>query len=71
MQDSNIQAKTKGQVKVNTQVQADISTGAIVAASAIPAAIGLWAVACFVGGMVASGGPFSMIQSFFSAVSGF
>ena len=72
MQDSNVQAKTKGQTqtKVNAQVQSDISTGAMVVATSIPAVIGLWAVACFVGGMVASGGPISMAQSFFTAVTG-
>ena len=72
MQDSNVQAKSKGQtqVKVNTHVHADLSTGAIAAATSIPALIGLWAVTCFVGGMVASGGPMAMIQSFFTAVTG-
>ena len=71
MQDSKVQAKSKGQVKVNTQVNTDVSTGAIVAVSAIPALIGLWAVACFVGGLVASGGPLAMIQSFFTAITAF
>ena len=72
MQDSNVQAKTKGQVKTtdNTQVQVELSTGAMLVAAAVPASIGLWAVACFVGGLVASGGPFSMAQSFFSAAAG-
>ena len=72
MQDSNIQTKTKGQTqtKVNAQVQAALSTGALVVATSVPAMIGAWAVACFVGGMAASGGPISMAQSFFTAVTG-
>ena len=68
MQDAKIQTKTNTQAKVDTKVE--ISKGALVAATAVPAAIGLWAVACFVGGMVASGGPVGMVQSFFSAFTG-
>ena len=68
MQDAKIQTKTNTQAKVDTKVE--ISKGALVVATAVPATIGLWAVACFVGGMVASGGPVGMVQSFFSAFTG-
>ena len=70
MKDANVQAKTKTQAKVDTQVQVELSKGAMFVAASVPATIGLWAVACFVGGLVASGGPVSMAQSFFSAVAG-
>ncbi len=33
-------------------------------------AIGLWAAACIVAGMVASGGPIALVMNWFGAVSG-
>ena len=68
MQDVKIKTNSNTQAKVNTQVE--VSKGAMFVATAVPAAIGLWAVACFVGGLVVSGGPVAMVQSFFSAVTG-
>ena len=34
------------------------------------AIIGLWSVSCFIGGMIASGGPVSFVVSWFKAVFG-
>ncbi len=34
------------------------------------AVVGLWSVACFVGGVIASGGPLSFVASWFKAVFG-
>jgi len=34
-------------------------------------AIGLWSVACMVGGMVAAGGPFKLAFAWLGAVGGF
>lgn len=71
MQDSNVQSKNKGQVKTNadTHVGAIVSNSALFVGSAIPVAIGLWAAACFVGGLM-TGGPLAMLQGFVSAVTG-
>lgn len=72
MQDSNVQSKTKGQTRTNadTQVQSEVFKGAMFVTTAASATIGLWAVACFVGGLVASGGPISMLKGFITAVTG-
>ncbi|MBU0681714.1 MAG: hypothetical protein KKD73_09850 [Proteobacteria bacterium] len=34
------------------------------------AIVGLWSVSCFVGGMIASGGPIAFVASWFKAVFG-
>lgn len=68
MQDASVHTITKGKAKVNSQVE--VSKGALFLVTSVPTVIGLWAVACFVGGMVASGGPVSMAASFFKAVTG-
>lgn len=72
MNNTNIQAKTRNQVKATTTIETKVETskGVMVAASVIPAVVGLWAVACFAGGLVASGGPLAMARSFFTAVTG-
>ena len=65
-------AKTgiSSRVKEQTSVETEISKVTVVALTAVSAAIGIWGLACFVGGMVSSGGPLAFIGSWFSAVSG-
>ena len=61
--------------RVDSQVRTDTAL-AVVGKSTIAVMggasvlVGLWAVACFVGGLMASGGPISMVQSWFGAVIG-
>ena len=72
MQNTKVQTKTKTQscTKANTQAQVEISKGAMFVVTSVPTLVGVWAAACFVGGLISSGGPVSMAKSFFSAVSG-
>ncbi len=72
MQNTKVQVKTKGNTstQANTQAQVEISKGAMFVITSVPTLVGVWAAACFVGGLVASGGPVSMTKSFFTAVSG-
>lgn len=59
-------ATVQAEVKVDTQVY---TVGlAVVGVSAC--AIGLWAAASLVGGMIASGGPLALIADWFTAVFG-
>jgi hypothetical protein len=51
-------------------VETEISQVGIGAMGMVSALIGLWAVACMIGGVVESGGPFSFVKSWFSAVMG-
>jgi len=48
----------------------EISRGAMMALGAVPTLIGIWAAACFFGGLIASGGPIAMAKSWFSALTG-
>lgn len=65
-------AKTKSQPKASStlQAQVDASNGTMATMAAVPAFIGLWAAACFIGGMISSGGPLEMVKNWFSAISG-
>lgn len=47
-----------------------ISTGALAVFGTISALAGLWAVACFVGALLATGGPIALAQAWISAVTG-
>lgn len=49
---------------------AGISTGAAAAFGTIAALIGLWAVACFAGALLAAGGPLALAKAWISAVTG-
>ena len=53
-----------------TGVGSELSQTTILTVGGVSVLIGLWAVACFAGGLVASGGPISMFRQWFQAVSG-
>lgn len=54
------------QATTNTQ----ISTGAVAVFGSISTLVGLWAVACFVGALLTSGGPLALARAWISAVTG-
>ena len=63
--------KTQTRTSVQTQTGLDsISKGSVAVMGGISALIGLWAAACFVGAMISGGGPLSLAQSWFSAITG-
>jgi len=72
-QDATVSIKTKSQARTGASVniEAETSKGTMIAMAAVPAVIGLWAVACFASAMIASGGPFSLAKNWFAAVAGF
>jgi len=49
---------------------AEISKTAVYTVGIVSALIGIWGLACFVGGLVASGGPLAFIGNWFKAVGG-
>ena len=67
--------ETKVQVKkrsihrtaVNAPAKVEVSRGAMIALAAVPTLFGIWAAACFVGGLIACGGPIALVKSWFSA----
>lgn len=60
--------------RVNTleteKTASEISRVAIVGLGMTSALIGLWSLSCMIGGMVESGGPLSLVKSWYSAVIG-
>ncbi|MBU4260990.1 MAG: hypothetical protein KKC76_03800 [Proteobacteria bacterium] len=70
--------ETKVQVKerstqrtaVNAPAKVEVSRGVMIGIGAIPTVIGIWAAACFFGGLIASGGPLALVKSWFSAFTG-
>lgn len=73
MKDSvNERVKTKKKSSVNTAeiVHAEVSKGAIRALSITGVLVGLWVAACIVGGIIVSGGLFTMVKGWFAAVTG-
>ena len=65
-------AKSRNRSRSVAQEKADprISIGAVAVLGTISTLVGLWAVACFVGAMLATGGPLSLAQAWISAVTG-
>ena len=48
----------------------EVSKVGIITVAAFGGLVGLWSLACIVGGMAASGGPLAFIGNWFKAVSG-
>jgi hypothetical protein len=65
-----VKTSTGTNVTEQATVETEISKVTVIAITAVSAAIGVWGLACFIGGMVASGGPLAFIGSWFRAVSG-
>ncbi len=65
-------AKTRTRTKAVTREATDIgiSTGALTVFGTLSTMTGLWAVACFVGALIATGGPFALASAWISAVAG-
>ena len=72
MKTTSVETKIKNKVNAseNSQAKVELSQGTIMAVVSVPAAIGIWSAACFIGGLAASGGPLAMVKSYFSAVTG-
>jgi len=70
MTETNSIAKTKTSTKTNVDAKAEVAKGALRTMGAAGVVVSVWSVASLVGGMVASGGPISLIKAWFGAISG-
>lgn len=61
---------TRTRVTEQSAANVNVSKGALTALGVASVLIGLWAVACFIGGMVVSGGPFALAKAWVSAITG-
>lgn len=62
--------KTRNAVKTGGKVDEQVYKVGIATIGISSLAIGLWAAASLVGGMVASGGPLNLVANWFRAVIG-
>jgi hypothetical protein len=70
MKDTKVYARTRVRTGEKASVTTEISRAGMYTVGIASAVIGLWGFASFVGGMVASGGPVSLIANWFKAVAG-
>lgn len=65
-------AATRSKVGVSTdsKVESQVYSVSLVVVGLSACAIGLWAFACLIGGMVAGGGPVGLVTGWFKAVMG-
>lgn len=65
-------AKSRNRVRsaADTRTDPKISSGALAVLGTISILAGLWTVACFVGALLATGGPLALAKAWISAVTG-
>ena len=71
--ESAIRTEESGRASASSasQIDVEVSKVGIGVIGFVSALIGIWGIACFVGGLVNSGGPFSFVKNWFGAVLGF
>ncbi len=62
--------KTKNAARTNDKVDVQVAKVGFTVIGLSSCAIGIWAVASLLGGMVASGGPVALVADWFRAVIG-
>ena len=70
MKNTAVNTRTQVQAGENVSATSEVSKAGVYTIGIVSAMIGLWGFACFVGGMVASGGPFSLVGNWFKSVAG-
>ena len=64
------QQKTGTGVAEKSNVSTEVSKVSITFVAILGVAVGVWSLACIVGGLIASGGPLQFVGAWFKAVSG-
>ncbi|MEW6289841.1 MAG: hypothetical protein AB1545_08310 [Thermodesulfobacteriota bacterium] len=54
----------------NAPAKVEVSRGAMFTLGAVPTLIGIWAAACFIGGLVSAGGTVELAYGWFKAIAG-
>ena len=67
---AKVQQNTKTTISTQSDVATEVSRIGVLTIAAFGAVVGLWSVACIIGGMVASGGPLAFVGAWFKAVAG-
>jgi hypothetical protein len=67
---ARIQRKGRAKVSDKGSVSTEVSKASIAFVAILGVAVGLWSLACIIGGLAASGGPLKLVSSWFRAVTG-
>lgn len=67
---AKVQENTKTTISTQTDAATEVSKIGVLTIAAFGAVVGLWSVACIIGGMAASGGPLAFVGAWFKAVTG-
>jgi hypothetical protein len=70
MKDTKVIARPQVRVGGKVDAASEISKAGIYTVGIASALIGIWGLACFVGGVIASGGPLALVADWFKAVTG-
>ena len=66
----SVNSRAQVRTTENVSASSEVSKAGVYTIAIVSAMIGLWGFACFVGGLVASGGPLSFVGNWFKAVTG-
>ena len=67
---TKVKQKIGTSTSVNQDATTEISKVGVNTVAAFGALVGLWSLACIIGGMAASGGPLAFVGDWFKAVTG-
>lgn len=67
---TTVKQKTGAETNTAQNVTTEVSRVGIITVAAFGALVGLWSLACLVGGLSASGGPLAFAGDWFKAVTG-
>jgi len=70
MKGTAVNTRVKARAGEKATTTTEISKAGIYTVGIASALIGIWGLACFVGGIIASGGPLSFVGNWFKAVAG-
>lgn len=67
---TRIKRQQKTSVSDKGSVSTEVSKVSVAFVAILGVAVGLWSVACIIGGLAASGGPLKLVSAWFQAVTG-
>ena len=70
MKGTTVNTRIKAQAGEKVTSTSEVSKAGMYTVGVASALIGIWGLACFVGGLVASGGPLSLVGNWFKSVTG-
>lgn len=70
MKDTKVMVRPQVRVAGKADVATEISKAGMYTVGIASTLIGIWGLACFVGGLIASGGPLAFVADWFKAVTG-